>query len=90
MARVHEHAVRERARLLAAGLVGLVEERAHFRMLAEQDRIEVRGERFTAAFEQRHGGGDDGFLMCGQHGESFDEMATGFFIAIAVPDPRSI
>jgi len=64
---IHQHAVGQRARLLAAGLVSLVEQRAHLGVLAEHQVVEVGGQGFAAAFEQRYGGLDQVSLFSAKH-----------------------
>ncbi|MNY21382.1 hypothetical protein D3C86_1549260 [compost metagenome] len=68
VAGVHQHAVGQRARLVTAGLVGLVEQHLHLRVFAEHDLVEMLGQRFAAGFQQRDGGLDDGAVLIGQHG----------------------
>ncbi|KFF31934.1 hypothetical protein G039_0329585 [Pseudomonas aeruginosa VRFPA01] len=65
---VHQHAVGQRPRLVAAGLVSLVEQRAHLGILAEHGPVEMGDQRFAASLEQRYGGLDDCTLGIGQHG----------------------
>ena len=60
----------EVARMIAAGLVRLIEQRAHLGVLTEHHPVEMGGERFAAAFQQRHGGFDQVTLSVGQHGVS--------------------
>jgi hypothetical protein len=67
---VHQHAVGQRARLVALGLVGFVEEGANLGMLGQQHLVEMGGQGFAALFEQGHGGRDDGALGGGDHGTS--------------------
>nr|GEU28290.1 hypothetical protein [Tanacetum cinerariifolium] len=69
--RIHQHRVGQRARLRAAALMGLVEQGTHLRMVGQQVLVEIRGERFAAAFEQGHGGFDNGALFGVEHDESF-------------------
>jgi hypothetical protein len=57
--RVHQDAIGQRTRLVTAGLVSLVEQRADFRVLGEHHAVEVSDQRLAAAFQQRHGGLDD-------------------------------
>ncbi|MNP20924.1 hypothetical protein D3C76_1135240 [compost metagenome] len=67
MARIHQYAVGQGTRLITTGLVGLVEQRADFRVFGEHHAVEVRDQRLTTAFEQRHGGFDDGTVLSAQH-----------------------
>ncbi|MNS74914.1 hypothetical protein D3C72_1084030 [compost metagenome] len=64
---IHQHAIGQRALLVAAVLVRLVKVRQHFRMVAEQVLVEVARQRFAALLEDGHGGRDDGALFLGQH-----------------------
>jgi len=64
---IHQHAVGQGARLLAAGLVCLVEQRANLGMLAQQQLVEMVGQGFATAFQQRHGGFDKGDLFSAKH-----------------------
>ena len=70
MTGVHQHAVGQGARLVAVGLMCLVEEGPHFGVLGQHDVVEMRRQCFTACFKQGHGGFDDGALFGGQHGFS--------------------
>ncbi|MOA53556.1 hypothetical protein D3C78_1770320 [compost metagenome] len=65
---VHQHAVGQGPWLVAAGLVRLVEQRTHFGVLAEHQFVEMGGQRFTAAFQQRYGGFDDCTILGIEHG----------------------
>ncbi|MNR31209.1 hypothetical protein D3C85_1487060 [compost metagenome] len=65
---VHQHALGQGARLVAAGLVGLVEQRAHLGVFTEHQLVEVLGQGLAAAFQQRHGGLDDRDVFGRQHG----------------------
>jgi len=78
VARVHEHAVGQGTRLVAAGLVGLVEQGTNLGVLAQHDAVEVGGQGFTAGFQQGHGRFDYGALSVVEHGFSFNviDMAT--------------
>ncbi|MOA32595.1 hypothetical protein D3C78_1538310 [compost metagenome] len=67
---IHQHAVGERAGLVAAGLVGLVEQRTNLRVLGKHHLVEVGGQGFTTGFQQGHGGFDDGTNLAGQHNDS--------------------
>ncbi|MNG23179.1 hypothetical protein D3C84_1077540 [compost metagenome] len=67
VARIHQYAVGERPWLVTAGLVGLVEQRADLRVFGEHHAVEVSDQRFATAFEQRHGGFDDGTVLNAQH-----------------------
>ena len=49
MPRVHQHAIGQGARLVTAGLVGLVEQRAHLGVLGQHHAIKVGDQRFAAA-----------------------------------------
>ena len=73
---IHQHAVRQRAGLGTALLVGLVEQRAHLRELAQHHLVEMRGQRLAAGLQQRYGGLDDLFLAIGQH---LTLLACGWF-----------
>ncbi len=64
---IHQHAIGQRALLVAAVLVRLVKVRQHFGMVAEQILVEMAGQRFAALFEDGDGGRDDGALFLGQH-----------------------
>ena len=79
---VHQHAVGQRARLVAAGLVRLVEQRAHLRVLGEHDAVEVGGQRLAAGFQQGHRGLDDGDVFVGQHIRS---SCTQGYSALGIP-----
>ncbi|MCY1439394.1 hypothetical protein D9M71_556280 [compost metagenome] len=67
---VHQYAVGQGTGLIAAGLVGLVEQRPHFRVFTQHDLVEVAGQRLPSGFQQGHGGFDDGTLLAGQHRDS--------------------
>ena len=67
VAGIHQHAVGQGARLVTAGLVGLVEQRAHLRVLAEHHLVEVGGQCFAAAFQQGDSGLDDCTLFGIEH-----------------------
>ncbi|MNO94376.1 hypothetical protein D3C76_859940 [compost metagenome] len=64
---IHQHAVGQRALLVAGCLVGLVEQRAHFRVLAEHQLVEVPGQRFAASLQQGYGGLDQCTVFVRQH-----------------------
>ncbi|MNZ58627.1 hypothetical protein D3C78_766410 [compost metagenome] len=64
---IHQHAVGQRPRLVAAGLVRLVEQWSHLRVLREHHAIEVGDKGFAAAFEQRNSGFDDGTVLRTKH-----------------------
>ncbi len=55
---VHQHTIGQCTWLLTAGLVRLVEQRFHLGMFAQQELVEVSGQRLAAAFQQWHGGFD--------------------------------
>jgi hypothetical protein len=65
---VHQHAIGQGTRLVAAGLVGLVEQRAHLRVFGEHHAVEVGDQRFAAAFQQGHSGFDDGTVLGAKQG----------------------
>ena len=67
VARIHQHAIGQGAGLIPTGLVRLVEQRANLGVTAEQLFVEVSGQRFTAAFQQRDSGFDDGTIRSIQH-----------------------
>eukprot|EP00160_Parvularia_atlantis_P001937 Unigene11584_Nuclearia_a/m.35293 Unigene11584_Nuclearia_a/g.35293 ORF Unigene11584_Nuclearia_a/g.35293 Unigene11584_Nuclearia_a/m.35293 type:complete len:305 (+) Unigene11584_Nuclearia_a:299-1213(+) len=67
VAGIHQHAVGQGARLVTTGLVGLVEQRTHLRVLAEHHLVEVGGQRFAAAFQQGDSGLDDCTLFGIEH-----------------------
>jgi hypothetical protein len=60
VAGVRQHGAGQRPRLGARGLVRLVEERLHLRVLLEQQRVEVRGDLGAPVLEQWHGGLNEG------------------------------
>ena len=64
---IHQYTVGQRSRLVATGLVGLVEQRAHLRVFREHHAIEVCDQPFTAAFQQWHGGFNDGTILSSKH-----------------------
>ena len=64
---VHQHRIGQGTLLAAAGLVRLIEQRAHIGVLAQHHLVEVPSQGFTAAFQQRYGGFDQGVLGGGQH-----------------------
>ena len=68
MPRVHQHAIGQGAGLVTAGLVGLVEQRADFRVLGQHHAIEMGDQRFAAAFQQGHSGFDDCTVLGTKHG----------------------
>ncbi len=51
MSRVHQHPIGQGAGLIAAGLVGLVEQRANFGVLGQHHAVEMGDQRFTATFQ---------------------------------------
>jgi len=65
--RVHQHAVGQGTRLIATGLMRLVEQRPHLRVFGEHHAVEMRDQRLAAAFQQRHGGFDDGTILDAKH-----------------------
>jgi len=65
---VHQDTVGQGALLLAAVLVGLVEERFHLREVGEQGLVEVAGQCFAALLQDWNSGANDGTVFCGQHG----------------------
>ena len=67
VAGIHQHAVGQRARLVAVGLVRLVEKRPHLGVLGQHELVEMGGQRFATRLQQRDGGFDDGALFWGQH-----------------------
>src|SRR6187402_348186 len=64
---VHQHAVRQRPRLLSGRLIGLVEVRAYLRMFVQEDAVEVRGEGLAALLKEGNGRADDGAVFGGDH-----------------------
>ena len=64
---VHQHAVGQGARLVATGLVGLVEQGAYFGVFAEHQLVEVGGQRLATAFQQGNSGLDDCTLFGIEH-----------------------
>ena len=70
VARIHEYAVCQSARLITAGLVSLVEQRADLGVFAQHDLVEVTGQRFAPGLQQGYGGFDDGTLLAGEHKNS--------------------
>lgn len=64
---IHEYAVCQCAGLIAAGLMRLIEQRAHLRVAAQQFFVEVGGQRFSPAFQQGYGRFDDGTIRSIQH-----------------------
>ena len=64
---VHQHAIGQGTWLVAAGLMRLIEQRAHLRVFGEHHAVEVGDQRFTAAFQQRHSGFDDGTILDAKH-----------------------
>ncbi|MNU69288.1 hypothetical protein D3C71_586710 [compost metagenome] len=67
VARIHQHAVGQGTRLVTAGLVSLVEQRADFRILGEHHAVEVSDQGFATAFQQWHSGFDDGTVLDAKH-----------------------
>ena len=67
MARIHQYAISQGARLVTAGLVSLVEQWAHLRILGEHHAVEVGDQGFAAAFQQRYSGFDDGTVLGAKH-----------------------
>ncbi|MNF97308.1 hypothetical protein D3C84_801340 [compost metagenome] len=67
VARIHQHAVGQGARLITGGLVRLVEQRADFRVFGEHHAVKMRDQCFAAAFQQRHSGFDDGTVLNAKH-----------------------
>ena len=65
--RIHQDAVGQGTGLIAAGLVGLVEQRADFRVFGEHHAVEVSDQGFATAFQQRHGGFDDCTVLNAKH-----------------------
>ncbi|MNC39782.1 hypothetical protein D3C75_884570 [compost metagenome] len=65
---VHQYTVGQGPRLVAAGLVRLVEQRAHLWVFAEHQFVEVSGQRLTAAFQQGNSGFDDCTILGIEHG----------------------
>ncbi|MNH13105.1 hypothetical protein D3C79_726670 [compost metagenome] len=65
---VHQYTVGQGPRLVAAGLVRLVEQRTHLGVFAEHQLVEVSRQRFTAAFQQGNSGFDDCTILGIEHG----------------------
>ncbi len=63
VASVHQHCPGQCPRLGTAGLVGTVEQRTDLGVVVQQFVVEVPGQGFTAGFQQRNGGLDDGLLL---------------------------
>ena len=64
---VHQDAIGQSARLVATGLVSLIEQRAHLRVFGEHHVIEVCHQRLATTFEQRHSGLNDGTVLSSKH-----------------------
>ena len=67
VARIHQHAIGQRTRLITAGLVRLIEQRAHLGVFRQHQTVKMGDQRFTAAFQQRHSGFDDGTILSSKH-----------------------
>ena len=65
--RIHQDTVGQSARLITAGLVGLVEQRANFRILGQHHAVEMSDQCFATAFQQGHGGFDDCTVLNAKH-----------------------
>ena len=93
---IHQHAVGERTRLVAAGLVGLVEQRAHLGKLAEHDAVEMPGQGLATGFKQRDGRFHNGALGVVQHGGGSSSVGSvrpdgpAPFNAMHMPGPAAI
>ena len=60
--------VQQRTRLRTAALMRLVEQRRDLRIVAQQHLVKMGDQSFTAAFQQRDSGFNDGALGIGEHG----------------------
>jgi len=67
---IGQHGAGQRLGLGAAGLVGLVEEGLHLRVLAEHELVEVAGDGLALLLQDRHGGLDEGDGLGVEHATS--------------------
>src|SRR3546814_2152921 len=81
---IHQYAVGQGTGLITAGLVSLVEQRAHLRVFGQHHAIEVSNERLTTAFKQWNGGADDGAFFSARSEEHTSELQSLMRISYAV------
>ena len=60
----------QRTRLITAGLMRLVEQRTHLRVLAQQNTVEMLGQRLAAGLQQGNRGLDQIAMFNRQHGST--------------------
>ncbi len=85
MSCIHQHTIGQGTGLVAADLVRLVEQRAHLRVLGEHHAVEMGDQRFAAAFQQGHGGFDDGTVLGTKHGASWASLLITLEYSVFMP-----